>query len=480
MGVLDRARQGAKAITMRFLGGAGAAWALVVGRGKIDYAREVPDLLASSIVAATLGWIARNFPEAPMRVREYDREGEPQATTDPGALRMLQVIRRPNPYFSGVLLWMATLMDFWAHGNAVWLKVRGGPGGAITELWWVPWSTISPKWPEDGSVYVSHYEYKPDPNRSGIRIEVEDVVHFRFGIDGSNIRIGRGPLKPVLAEVFTDQEAAAFTNTLLLNMGVPGLIIAPGESDAVIDQGNADSIKRKATEAFGGRNRGSTMVLSHKVTAQAFGFSPEQMNLKDLRRVPEERVSAVTGVPAIVAGLGAGLDRSTFSNFEEARGAAWEENIIPTQRLLAEEVWVQLLPEFVGDPETFLVDFDTTEVRVLQEDQNRLWERAGNALGRGAITLATFNGIVGLPVAKDGSDRVYLRPFNVVEVPEDPADRETEEEEPEEEGTPPGDPEAEEPEVPEDDRQQDGSAGRNGSGGSDDARATRTVAQARS
>lgn len=435
MGLIDRVRSGVKALTMRFAGGMSAAWGLVVGRHPIDYAREVGDLLSSSIVAATLGWIARNFPEAPLRIRTFDPEGEPTTTTDPGAQRLLGLLHRPNPFFSGVLLWMATIMDFWAHGNAVWLKIRGGPGGAITELWWVPWGLIKPKWPTDGSAYISHYIYKPD-NRE-IRVEAEDVVHFRFGIDPSNIRVGRAPLQSVLSEVFTDEEAASFTNTLLLNMGVPGLIIAPGESDAVIDPANADMIKRKATEAFGGRNRGSTLVLSHKVTATAFGFSPDQMNLKDLRRVPEERVSAVTGVPAIVAGLGAGLDRSTFANFEEARSAAWEENIIPTQRLLGSQLAVQLLPEFVFDPEAFLLDFDTTEVRILQEDQDNLWKRAGEALSRGAITLATYNQIVGLPVAKDRSDRVYLRPFNMIEVPEDPALRDGSEQAPTEEGTPP-------------------------------------------
>jgi HK97 family phage portal protein len=430
----DRLRRGAKALTMAFSGALSSGWSVFVGRSRIDFEREVGDPLGNSIVAATLGWIARNFPEAPFRVRQYDAEHEPQATQDVGAVRMMALLRKPNPFFSGILLWMATILDFWAHGNAVWLKVRGGPGGAITELWWVPWGMIKPKWPTNGSEYISHYIYKPESRE--IRVEVEDVVHFRFGLDPDNIRIGRSPLKSIIREVYTDDEAAQFSATLLKNLGVPGLVVSP-DDDSIIDPEGATSIKRKVQETFGGDKRGEPMVLSAKSKIMVLSFSPQQMNLKDLRRVPEERVSGVTGVPAIVAGLGAGLDRSTFANFEEARAAGWEENIIPSQDILASQLEVQLLPEFVANPDDFLPDFDVSEVRVLQEDQNKLWERAGAALAKGAITLATFNQIVGLPVAKDKSDRVYLRPFNVVEVPENPNDREENEEEPEADSTPP-------------------------------------------
>ena len=147
-------------------------------------------------------------------------------------------------------------------------------------------------------------------------------------------------------------------------------------------------------------------------------FSPQQVDLRALRRIPEERISAVTGVPAIVAGLGAGLDRSTFANFGEAREAGYEENLIPTQRILASQIDRQLTPEFVADPNQFLTDFDTTEVRVLQEDQNALWTRASDAAAKGLITIAGFKQQVGLEVDPE-KDAYFLRAFNVVAVPED-------------------------------------------------------------
>jgi hypothetical protein len=83
--------------------------------------------------------------------------------------------------------------------------------------------------------------------------------------------------------------------------------------------------------------------MTGKTKVEQFGFSPEQLLLRELRRIPEERVTAVLGVPAIVAGLGAGLDRSTFTNMAEAREAAYESGIIPTQRIIAEDIRFQLL-----------------------------------------------------------------------------------------------------------------------------------------
>jgi len=414
MNFLDRIRAGWKAF--RFTGSVGTGWSAFLNRTAYDYAAAVGDGTKNSAVVAALSWIARNFPEAPVRVREYNPDGDLDSTTDPGALRLIQLVARPNAFLSGPLQWMATLVDYWVTGNACWVKVRGGPGGAVTELWWVPWSTIKPKWPTDGSTYISHYEYKPDGSTT-IRIEPTDVVHFRYGIDPENIRVGRSPIYAVLREVFTDDEAANFSASLVRNMGVPGLVIIPPEG-SVISQDDADTIKAKTKAAFGGDNRGEPLVMSALSDVKVLSFSPEQMNLRELRKLPEERITAVMGVPAIVAGLGAGLDRSTFANYAEAREAAYEENIIPTQRILSSDLDIQLLPDFVADPTKYAIDFDISKVRVLQEDQNGLWTRAGDAAAKGLITLSEFRAQVGLPV-DDAIHNVYLRPFNVVEVPED-------------------------------------------------------------
>jgi phage portal protein BeeE len=182
-------------------------------------------------------------------------------------------------------------------------------------------------------------------------------------------RKGYSPLKSVLREVFTDDEAANFTASLLKNMGVPGVVVSP-EKGVTLNDGDAEETKAYVKANFTGDKRGEALVMTGATKVEQFGFSPEQLTLKELRRIPEERVSAVTGVPAIVAGLGAGLDRSTFTNYAEAREAAYEQAIIPTQTLLGEEVWFQLLPDFEARTRSgWKAGFDLSNVRVLQEDR---------------------------------------------------------------------------------------------------------------
>lgn len=278
---------------------------------RYDYVSAVGDGTRSSTVMAPLLWIGRNFPEAPPML--WERQGnEEEARPDHPLPRLLE---RPNGFYEGPVFWSATVLDYFVSGNAYWLKLRD-VGGRPAELWWVPSFLMTPK--GDERTFITHYEYRVDGQM--VEIQPEEVVHFRHGIDPENPRLGRSPLASVLREVFTDDEAATYTAALLRNGGVPGVVISP-DYDEPIAAEDADATKEYINTQFTGDRRGAPLVMSGRTKVEQFGFSPDQLNLKDLRRVPEERVTAVLGVPAMVAGLGAGLDRSTFTNMGEARQA---------------------------------------------------------------------------------------------------------------------------------------------------------------
>ena len=129
-------------------------------------------------------------------------------------------------------------------------------------------------------------------------------------------------------------------------------------------------------------------------------------------------MTAVLGVPAIVAGLGAGLDRSTFTNFSEAREAAYESQIIPSQGVFGEDLRHQLLPNFEPDPEAFEVGFALSRVRVLQEDRMKQAGRLNTMVAGGWATVGEARREWGgLPV--DETHDIFLRPVNLVAVPAD-------------------------------------------------------------
>lgn len=389
------------------------SWRLFTSpRSKMDYYGEVGDGTGSSTVTAPLFWMARTFPEAPPAIwRDLDNGQEDRVLKH----ELLRILMKPNEFYNGPQLWAATVIDYMVDGNAYWLK-RRNRAGAVAELWWAPHWVIEPKSDENNTkVFIDHYAYRPGVD--SIKIRPEDVVHFRFGLDPDDPRLGRSPLKSVLREVFTDDEAAAFTASLLRNMGVPGLMVSPAPGVKISDE---QALETKATllEKFTGDSRGEPIVMTGATNIEQFGFSPEQLLLRELRRIPEERVTAVMGVPAIVAGLGAGLDRSTFTNMAEAREAAYESGIIPMQRNLGEDVRFQLLPDFDTDPFAHRFGFDLSKVRVLQEDQTRLAERHIKLVNGGLETRAEGRRATGLEV-NDERDNVFLLPANFTMVSAD-------------------------------------------------------------
>lgn len=280
-------------------------------RSKINFESEVGDGTGSSTVMAPLLWIARTFPEAPIGLWQSDEEGQETQIRDNQFLRRM---RRPNPFYSGSVLMQATIIDRTVDGNAYWIKVRDASEN-VREYWWAPTATMTPKGDEEN--FITHYEYKPGSDV--IILRPEDVIHFRFGMDNDDPRKGQASLKSVLREVFTDDEAANFTASLLRNSGVPGLLVSPEVGAGAPSDEDVKATKAYIREKFTGDNRGEALVMSGPTKVQQFGFSPEQLLLKDLRRVPEERVTAILGVPAIVCGLGAGLDKATFCLPADAR-----------------------------------------------------------------------------------------------------------------------------------------------------------------
>jgi HK97 family phage portal protein len=376
-------------------------------------------LLRNSIVGGCVNWMARTFPEADLSVRRYDEATQQTVAVPDHPMRVL--LNRPNPYFSGRLLRMALCTDFIVTGNAYLIKVRSADG-SVVQLWWAASSTLTPASASrehqrgygsaDGADFISHYDYSVGSGTS-TQLPVEDVIHFRYGISPDNPRLGRSPLASVFRELFTDDEAANYTAALLRNSAIPGVVLAPGEGVGAVNEEDLEQIRSKWSDQFGSDNRGRLMIMRGATKVTTVSFSPQEMNLRELRRIPEERVSGALGVPAIVAGLGAGLDRSTFANMAEAREMAWESGLIPIQSLIADEFSSQLLPDFDDDP-TAEVYFDYGNVRVLQADATDMARRWRELVEGSIAKRSEARAALNLPV--EPGDDVYLMPMNVIEI----------------------------------------------------------------
>jgi HK97 family phage portal protein len=254
-------------------------------------------------------------------------------------------------------------------------------------------------------VFISYYAYAPDPtNRQIIEpVPVEDIVHFRLGLDPNDRRLGCSPLKHLFREVFGDDEAAKWTESLLKNYAVPGLIVTiPREESRLFTEEMALALKAKIEAAFSNDNRGHVNVLKGGATMEQFGFSPEQLSLTSIRRHFEERISAATRVPLAIAGLG-GTSQITHSNLRELREQYTETALIPQYTFDAATINLQLLPDFTRERRVF-ARYDISKMRALQEDTQRMWSRLDNAVKTGWLRKSEARRAAGYPPDEDEFD----------------------------------------------------------------------------
>lgn len=387
-------------------GGSGLQWS--TGGGASDTTVSITAARSNSAVYMVVDAIATAFPEPPLMVVNEDADGDESEVV---GHELVSLVRNPNPALDEFTNWYITQIYLQTSGNAYWLKFRNRAGKPV-QLWPISDAYIKPEWDKDGTDWITSYRYEPVPGKV-YNIEPRDVVHFRFGVDSDNERLGRAPLWYVLAEVFGDNEATRYTASILKNWGIPPIVI---ETDKTPLPSEIARISEEFAARYSGRNRGRIGFLTGGMKANVIGASPAALNIDFAHRVPEERISGVYGVPAIVAGLGAGLERATYANFREAREMFTERKMTSLWRMAAAQLETQLLPDF-DDSGKQRVRFNLATVRALQEDEDAKWARAQAALTAGGITRAEFLRQVGLVPEPSGTDDVYLMPLSVFEVP---------------------------------------------------------------
>jgi HK97 family phage portal protein len=364
---------------------------------------------ANSAVFACLERICTTYVKAPLRVWRGDAEGgKPDVIVDHP---LEELLATPNGAMTGAELWWWTQWAKEVAGNAYWRKVRAGNAdtGNVVQLWPLSPALVVPVTTEEDrrrGVFLSHYRYQYAPGRYEA-IAPHNLVHFKLGLADHDHRLGCSPLQRLVRQVATDDEATRFTQTLLTNYAVPGLVYFAGEKDGPLNQDKADMLKARITAVFTGEGRGRVGVATPGSDMKQYGFSPKDMDLQAIHRLPEERIAATLGVPPGVAGLGAGLEHQIYNNYREAREAFFEQKILPAYQFDAARVDASLLPDFTSEKRVFC-RFDTAQLPELAEDQDKKFARVTALLMAGGLTLNQAQLELGLPGFGPDGDVLYL------------------------------------------------------------------------
>ncbi|HEX7993161.1 MAG TPA: phage portal protein [Streptosporangiaceae bacterium] len=363
----------------------------------------------NELVYACIRERAENLPQSTLRVYP-SVHGEPLENH-----RLRQLIANPNPMQGEFEFFELSVTYLDLAGNCYWL-IQRGRDGLPAELW--------PLRPDLVRIFPSsartwNYGYVLDPSAPAVRQDIipiarQDIIHVKYP-NPLDQYFGQPPLRPAARATSLDNAATHFVDTLLRNYAVPGVVIKTVEATTAAAAG---VLKERWRHAFGGSRKGEPAVLQQGMDVQPLGMNLRDLEFPDLRAFSESRICAALDVPPILVGAKVGLDRSTFTNYGEARKQLWEEAIFSLQRRFGDPITSQLLPEFSGvGRQRVMLRWDNSDVVALREAESAKWERATNALARGGITINDFRRTVELEPVPGGD--VFLMPAGVVPQPAD-------------------------------------------------------------
>ena len=239
----------------------------------------------------------------------------------------------------------------------------------------------------------------------------EDICHLALPNPGGDL-YGVSPLQVLARNVNLDLNMTDFAKVYFQNAGVPsGLLKLKRRLNT---QEEASVIRSRWRSQFGGRNNFHRVaILDEDADYVPMAHSPKDMALPELHDLTESRICAVFGVPAILVGANVGLQRSTYSNYREARMAFHSETLEPMVNRILRHVNRNMFDEYPGN-ETLTVDW--AEMRSGLDDREAMTSRVTGLFAGGIVTLNEAREQLGLEAVSDGALRRI--PAGIFEIPE--------------------------------------------------------------
>lgn len=321
---------------------------------------------------------------------------------------LLDLIHKPNDEMNEFDLWSSAITFQKTAGRALYEKVRDR-AGRVFQL-----QPLRPDWMKvmpGVTRRIGEYFYQP-PGTQGAPLRPEDVLDIKH-FDPLLRYSTKSPLAVLCRAGDVDNAITDFIKLFFENGGAP-----PGAflTSSDMDDDDVAAARRRYRERYGGyRNWIDPMFISGEdIKYQQTGSSFKDMGFETLDERDEARICAVLGVPPIIVGARIGLKEATYSNYAQARKAWWEDKLSPMYVNYLDVIG-RLMDEMDPSGEHY-VDWDFSQVKAFQEENNERWRRATEALRSGAITRNEFNAEVGLPGIGPRGD-VYLMPLNIYEAP---------------------------------------------------------------
>lgn len=364
-----------------------------------DYASAVGDLTHSSIMMAAVTAVGSSASEAELQVRTFQNKQEIIIDEHP----MIQLWDRPNDFYDSSTMLKALAASWVIADNAYILKERNDEG-RVKELWYESHDTIRAVYPKDGSEFISYYEIKRGPD--WVPRPVTDVIHFRNGLDPANPRYGLASTPAIFRELFGDNESANWYANLMANDAGFRYFLSIDNKAGELGQEDINNIKKLLMAQITGDKKFTPPIITN-AEPKKLQFSPQELDLRVQRYLAEERFCAVKNIPGIVMEFGSAGEHAIYNNVDQGQKRFTQNYLAPFWKHIAATLTLTLLRDFDNDP-THYAFYDYSDVKAVQEDENKRHKRIGEDYQFGLITRAEGRRAIGLDATD--ADNVYFVP----------------------------------------------------------------------
>ena len=379
-----------------------------------SYALTQAKAYSHVLIYAAIEWISTNVTSAPMLLAPRSGDGNllDQHQQFLSLLKYPSDFDRPYDELSGQELLDMSIWSIFLKGGAYWSKQRNDMGRVIG---------LEYLWPDCVEVRgnreraIAEYRYRPGGRPPEV-FGPEDLVHLRLGRHPYDPTKGRTPLDALLRELWSDDEAASWTAALLRNKAIPGGLLSVKPGIDPLNEDQMEKVKAHVQGEFAGANRGKIGFVGIPMDWQMLGFNPAEMDLSNIRAMCEARVAAAFQIPAAVLQFLVGIQMTAVgATLRELERQAWNSRIVPLQNAIAQQLAVQLLPDFEVEPKLYRLYHDLTDVESLQEDENRKADRVRADYQSVMITQNEARQARGFDPLPGGD--VFYVPLNLTAVP---------------------------------------------------------------
>ena len=325
--------------------------------------------------------IATTFVEPEVQVGRMD-DGEFVSMDNHPTLELLQM---PNPFMGWRQFAMAGMLYLQATGIWYVQKVRGesnaDTSGRLKAIYSWPSSWVVEDRETIGEFRGPVRGYNVH-GQAG-RVPPENMIRIWYPDPGDPWRPA-GPGESAYNDVRIDVERENYQAEMIINTPSPGVGINTGSRG--IPEGQRQKYEEEMNNAFGRGNRGGACLLGGDGAGLIEYPGLRDLDWPGITALNETRICTAFQVPPIIVGTRAGLDKSSYANYEHARKSFGDETMAPLYAMVGDGLTRGLLrAEGIGDLE---IRFDFESLGIFQESED---SRDARVLGRLAAGVISVN-----------------------------------------------------------------------------------------